>query len=58
MTTGTVARCPDCAEVRLFVVVVEGEHCCTVCDAAVFGLDTRPAPERARAASVRLSRPA
>jgi uncharacterized protein (DUF983 family) len=41
MTTGTLASCPDCAEERLFVVVEEGEHCCTVCDAAVFGLDTR-----------------
>ncbi|MGZ4494539.1 MAG: hypothetical protein ACXVWU_07565 [Nocardioides sp.] len=56
MTTGTLTRCPDCDAERLFVVVAEDEHCCTGCDAAVFGLDTRPAPRRARTGVARLSR--
>ena len=43
MTSGTVARCPDCRGDRLFVEVSDGEHGCTDCGAAVFGLDTRPA---------------
>ena len=42
MTTGTTGYCPDCRDERLFVVVLEGEHCCTTCNAAVFELDTRP----------------
>lgn len=41
MTTGTMALCPDCDTETLFVVIEEGEHCCTVCDAAVFLLDQR-----------------
>ncbi|MGN6132174.1 MAG: hypothetical protein ACTHOK_17680 [Nocardioidaceae bacterium] len=45
MLGGTMALCPDCGEVTLFVPVEEGcsvdgcEFCCTACDAAVFLLD-------------------
>ncbi len=45
MLTGTMALCPDCGEVTLFVPVDEGcaidgcEFCCTACNAAVFLLD-------------------
>ena len=42
MTSGTTAYCADCGDDRMFVMVAEGEHCCTTCDAAVFELDTRP----------------
>ena len=47
MTTGTLATCPDCDTETVFVVVDEGEHCCTDCGAAVFLLDTRPLQSRA-----------
>jgi len=43
MTTGTTAWCADCDAETVFVAVADGEHCCTVCDAAVFLLDVGPA---------------
>ena len=45
MLSGTMARCPDCGDVTLFVPVDEGcdaagcEFCCTSCDAAVYLFD-------------------
>jgi uncharacterized protein (DUF983 family) len=42
MATGTTGFCNDCGDERLFVMVAEGEHCCTTCDAAVFEVQVRP----------------
>jgi hypothetical protein len=51
MLSGIAALCPDCAEERILVEVVDQEFCCATCDAAVLMLDIlRGAPEGRRAA--------
>ena len=46
MLSAVLATCADCAAERVFVPVedtaLDGEFCCTSCDAAVFLLPTTP----------------
>ncbi len=39
MLRGEVALCPDCGDERVLLPVLDGEFCCTTCDAAIFVLD-------------------